>query len=53
MSDYFDPMDCSLPGFSVHGILRQEYWSGLFLVLLRDRAYKEVIKNQVGPTVGS
>ena len=24
-----DPMDCSLPGFSVHGILRQEYWSGL------------------------
>ena len=25
-------MDCSLPGFSVHGILqfsRQEYWSGL------------------------
>ena len=27
-----DPMDCSLPGFSVHGIFgfsRQEYWSGL------------------------
>ena len=23
-----DPTDCSLPGFSVHGIL-QEYWSGL------------------------
>ena len=23
-----DPMDCSLPGSSVHGIL-QEYWSGL------------------------
>ena len=22
-------MDCSLPGFSVHGIFRQEYWSGL------------------------
>ena len=22
-------MDCSLPGFSVHGILQQEYWSGL------------------------
>ena len=22
-------MDCSLPGSSVHGILRQEYWSGL------------------------
>ena len=25
----FDPMDCSPPGSSVHGISRQEYWSGL------------------------
>ena len=25
-----DPMDCSLPGSSIHGILtRQEYWSGM------------------------
>ena len=24
-----DHMDCSLPGSSVHGISRQEYWSGL------------------------
>ena len=24
-----DPMDYSLPGSSVHGISRQEYWSGL------------------------
>ena len=24
-----DPMDCSLPGSSVHGISRQEYWSGM------------------------
>ena len=24
-----NPMDCSLPGSSVHGILQQEYWSGL------------------------
>ena len=24
-----DPMDCSLPGSSVHGILQQEYWSGV------------------------
>ena len=24
-----DPMDCSLPGFSVHVIFQQEYWSGL------------------------
>ena len=26
-----DPMDCSLPGSSVHGFSRQEYWSGLLL----------------------
>ena len=24
-----NPMDCSLPGSSVHGISRQEYWSEL------------------------
>ena len=24
-----DPVDCSLPGSSVHGFSRQEYWSGL------------------------
>ena len=24
-----DPMDCSLPGSSIHGIFRQKYWSGL------------------------
>ena len=24
-----DPMDCSLPGSSTHGISRQEYWSGI------------------------
>ena len=24
-----DPMDCSLPGSSVHGILQEENWSGL------------------------
>ena len=24
-----DPMDCSLPGSSIHGVSRQEYWSGL------------------------
>ena len=28
MSDC-DPMDCSLPGSSVHRIFSQEYWSGL------------------------
>ena len=25
----YDPMDCSLPGSSVHGFPRQKYWSGL------------------------
>ena len=29
-------MDCSLPGSSVHGILRQEYWSGLPLPIPGD-----------------
>ena len=24
-----NPMDCSLPGSSVHGFSRQEYWSGV------------------------
>ena len=24
-----DPMNCSLPGFSVHRFSRQEYWSGV------------------------
>ena len=24
----WDSMDCSPPGFSVHGFFRQEYWSG-------------------------
>ena len=24
-----DPMDCSPPGSSIHGISRQQYWSGV------------------------
>ena len=24
-----DPVDCSLPGSSVHGVLQAKYWSGL------------------------
>ena len=24
-----DPLDCSLPGSSIHGFSRQEYWSGM------------------------
>ena len=31
-----DPTDCSPPGSSVHGIPRQEYWSGLPLPSPRD-----------------
>ena len=27
------PMDCSLPGSSVHGFARQEYWSGCHFLL--------------------
>ena len=31
-----DPTDCNLPGSSVLGIFRQEYWSGLPFPSLRD-----------------
>ena len=31
-----DPMDCSLPGSSVHGFSRQEYWSGVPLPSLKN-----------------
>ena len=31
-----DPMDCSLPGSSIHGILQQESWSGLPFPSLGD-----------------
>ena len=31
-----DPMDCSLPGSSVHGISRQEYWTGMPYPSLED-----------------
>ena len=34
-----DPMDCSLPGSSVHGIFQQEYWSGLPFPPPRDLPY--------------
>ena len=27
-----DPMDCSLPGSSIHGIFQEEYWSGVPLL---------------------
>ena len=31
-----DPMDCSPPASSVHGILQQEYWSGLSFLIPGD-----------------
>ena len=31
-----DPMDCSLPGSSIHGFSRQEYWSGMPLPSLEE-----------------
>ena len=41
-----DPMDCSPPGSSVHGISQQEYWSGLPLpplgILLAAAAAKSL-----------
>ena len=38
-----DPVDCSLPGYSVHGFSRQEYWSGVplpFLLILYEYCTK-------------
>ena len=29
VSDSCNPMDCNLPGSSIHGILQAKYWSGL------------------------
>ena len=36
VSDSCNPVDCSPPGSPVHGILQQEYWSGLPLASLGD-----------------
>ena len=33
---FCDPMDCSTPGSSDHGICQQEYWSGLPFPSPRD-----------------
>ena len=33
VSDSCDPMDCSPPSSSVHGISQEEYWSGLHFLL--------------------
>ena len=37
-----DPMDCSPPDSSVHGISRQEYWSWLPFPSLRDLPDSEI-----------
>ena len=34
-------MNCSLPGFSVHGILQQEYWSGVLFPPPEDLPHPE------------
>ena len=42
-----DPMDCSLPGSSVRGISRQEYWSGVPLPSLKNYSKpRQYIKKQ-------
>ena len=37
-----NPMDCSPPGYSVHGFSRQEYWSGLPFSSLGDLSDPEL-----------
>ena len=46
----WDPMDCSPPGSSVHGIFRQEYWSG-FPVLSPRIVYMSILISQVIATL--
>ena len=50
MSISCDPMDCSLPGSSVHGT-RQEYWSGLPFTLPSGLPNKTT-SLQAGPLCG-
>ena len=40
-----NPMDCSLPGSSVHGVSRQEYWSGVPLPSPVDGFSKFIYQN--------
>ena len=42
-----DPMDCSLPGSSIHGFSRKEYWSGVPLPSLLKRAELGKNRNKV------
>ena len=44
-STLYDPMDCSLPGSSIHGIPRQECWSGLpLLIRIKNSTPNPLIK---------
>ena len=36
-----DPVDCSLPGSSVHGFSRQEYWSGVNFSIMFDKGLRK------------
>ena len=56
VSDSCDPMDCSLPGSSVHGFSRQECWSGVSLpslvgVWARWKARRDLEVTQAGDQV--
>ena len=42
-----DPMDCSPPGSSVHGIFQQEYWSGVPL----PSPLSSLTRNQMRPLI--
>ena len=46
-----DPMDCSLPGSSVHGFSRHEYWNGVPLPSPSERL--DWIKQAVADLGGS
>ena len=41
-----NPMDCSLPGSSIHGIFQQEYWSGVPLPSLHKDS---ILVNNANP----
>ena len=49
-----DPMDCSLPGSSIHGFSRQEYWSGVPLLLVSIKAcYLPIMPSYISLIIGN
>ena len=46
-----DPMDCSLPGSSIHGIFKAKYWSGVPMdpyclkIVEREKAIAQALSN--------